>query len=204
MTREQLDELRTSLESLHSSQSSLQSEMGTAFQQVENDSASGIGLWTTCRVIRALIENKGIEEELPYHPNGEMESLLLRKAWNDVFHQHVGNSPKQDRDNSLFDVFSTCARQLPKEGHVFSSFVGERKAVVHLVLLPKEEVVVVAQVATLDVELWHSHKSKFSITKKDWDRWISLDQGPGLDPISIPIKGKDRTGTADCLRRLLE
>lgn len=99
-----------------------------------------------------------------------MKSLLFQKAWDGVFSQEVSNSPKRDRDQSLYEVFAACARQLLNEAPVFPSVVDDQKALICILRLPKDEVIVAAKVAILNVRLWHSHKSRLTVFKKDWDR----------------------------------
>lgn len=85
---------------------------------------------------------------------------------------------------------------------MFLSMMDDQKAFICILRLSEDKVVVVAKAAALTVRLWHSHKSKLTVFTKHWDRWVDLDQGPGLDRIDLPINGKNRTDSADCLRHL--
>lgn len=60
---------------------------------------------------------------------------------------------KRDQDQSLFDVFAACAKRLLNEKHVFSSMMNNQKALICILRLSKNEVIVAAKVATLNVRL---------------------------------------------------
>ncbi len=206
INREQLERLRTSLETLNSSQSSFKSEIGTAFQRVQSDTASEIGFWATCRVVQALVEKKAVDDplidDLIYYPDGEMEGLLLRSIWSENLHQKTLNMATNERKPSLFNVFVACANQVPSEGYVFSSIIEDKEAAICVVLLPKDEVVMAVKKANSEIRLWQCYKSNCSITMKNWKQYVQLDQVPDL--VNFVVDDKNDKEIVNWLRGVIE
>lgn len=162
-----------------------------AFQKVERDSKSVLGLWLKCRIVRCLFQSSPSDttsvDDVLRHNATETERLLLGMAWDKIISQEAHDQSTEDQEQALFDVFSDCAHRLPDQGRVFPCILEGDEVGVCFNLLSGREVVIVIKMADCTLKLWHSHVSNCTTFAYRWRSWLRLDQGPQIYPIHIQV-----------------